>query len=220
MRMVLFGPPGVGKGSQATFLSEREGLAHISTGVILRAAIKAGTPVGEEARAYISAGRLVPGVVVRKLAEDAIASHAYDNFVLDGYPRTIEQSEWLDAFLEMHHSPLHAVVSLQVPDDVIVNRLSKRRINVETGENFHLDYKPPPADADPKLIIQRPDDQPGAIRRRLDVYRNETSPVEHYYEDRGLLFRIDGVGEFEEVYQRIRAVREQVSHRFELGRAD
>jgi len=216
--MVLFGPPGVGKGSQATFLSERQGLAHISTGVILRAAIKAGTPVGEKARAYINDGKLVPGIVVRKLAENAIEANRFDDFVLDGYPRTIEQAEWLDAFLLKHEAPLHAVVSIEVPDSVIVDRLSLRRVNLDTGENYHLEFKPPPADVNPALIVQRKDDEPEAILKRLDVYRKETYPVEQYYLTRSLLYTVDGVGDFEEVYQRIQTVRQQVSDPFEFGR--
>lgn len=211
MRIVLFGPPGVGKGTQADLLSERLGLEHISTGVILRRAMRAGTPVGLEARRYITAGELVPDDVVRKLAEDAIAAQGFDRFILDGYPRTRQQADWLRAFLTSHDAPLHAVISLKAPDEVIIDRLSKRRINRETGENYHLDLRPPPPDVDPSLIIQRADDRPEAIRHRLNVYYEQTQPVEEHYRACGELFEVNGVGGFEEVYQRILSVLQQTA---------
>lgn len=205
MRLSLFGPPGVGKGSQAQMLSERDGVRHISTGILLRRAIRSESEFGKEVAEYVQNGKLVPGRLVRSLAEDAIEEQGFDNFVLDGYPRTIEQAEWLTEFLERNDRSLTAVISIFVPDDVIVDRLSKRRVNRKTGENYHLDFKPPPPDVDPDLIIQRKDDKPESIRKRLGVYKAETKPVERFYRDRGLLLEIDGVGSFEEVYARIKA---------------
>lgn len=205
MRILLFGPPGAGKGTQARLLSERRGLNHISTGAIIREAMKAKTPVGKEAEAYVEAGELVPDDVVRRLAEDAIAQRGYDDFILDGYPRTLQQAEWLTAFLDEHDVPLTAVIDLSVPDEQIVDRLSKRRVHKETGENFHLDVKPPPDDVDPALIVQRPDDRPDAIRKRLEVYREETAPVRSHYESRRAYADVDGTGSFEDVYARIDA---------------
>ncbi len=206
MRLVIFGPPGAGKGTQATLLESRRGLVQIATGDIIRSAIKNETPVGKEAKAYVEAGELVPDEVVRKLAENAIADQGYDDFVLDGYPRTTQQADWLTAFLNENEAPLHAVVSLKVPDDVIVQRLSRRRVHAETGETYHLDHDPPPDDVDSELIIQRDDDKPETIRNRLSVYREETQPLEQYFEDRGELVTVDGVGDIEEVYDRITAV--------------
>ena len=203
MRIVLFGAPGVGKGSQASLLFENEGLKHISTGIMLRRAIADESSVGREAKRYMDAGALVPGTVVRKLAEQAIADSEFDQFVLDGYPRTIEQAEWLSEFLESNDAPLLAVVYLKVPDDIIVNRISNRRVHVETGENFHLEYKPPPTGIDPSLIIQRDDDRPEAILNRLLVYHEETRPLEDYFRERDLLLIVDGVGSFQEVHSRV-----------------
>lgn len=209
MRLILFGPPGIGKGTQSALLVERLSLTHVSTGDMLRAAMRAGTPVGDEARSYIESGRLVPGSVVRKLAEERLGELGVDDFVLDGYPRTVEQAEWLTTFMANAGVQLDAVVSLVGPDDVIVERLSRRRIHKVTGESYHLDFNPPPADVDPELIIQRVDDQPEAIRKRLEVYRAETQPVEAYYRARDLHHEVDGVGEIEEVYARIIAVLRQ-----------
>jgi adenylate kinase len=206
MRIVLFGPPGVGKGSQASLLEDRMGLQHVSTGIILRRAIRAGTPVGRAAEEYVTSGQLVPGRVVRALAEDAIREAEFDDFVLDGYPRTIEQAQWLDEFLGEHGARLNGVLSLAVPDQVIVDRLSKRRIDTLTGANYHLDFKPPPPDVPAERIIQRKDDLPEAILKRLSVYREQTAPVEGWYRNRGDLRDVNGVGAFEEVHERIAGV--------------
>lgn len=209
MRLILFGPPGIGKGTQSALLTERLRLTHVSTGDMLRTAMRAGTPVGLEAKSYIESGRLVPGHVVRRLAEDRLQELDVRDFVLDGYPRTVEQAEWLSAFLDEQHAPIDAVISLVGPDDVIVERLSRRRIHKETGESYHLDFNPPPADLDPALVIQRIDDQPEAIRKRLDVYREETYPVEAFYRARGVQHEVDGVGDIEVVYERVLDVLRQ-----------
>ena len=211
MRIVLFGPPGAGKGTQARLLSERHDLRHISTGEILREAMENETPVGREAKSYVEDGELVPDDVVRRLAEDTIADEDMGGFVLDGYPRTLQQAEWLTAFLEKEDASLTAVVNLDVPDEEIIARLSKRRVHTETGENFHLEAKPPPDDIDDALIVQRPDDQPEAIRKRLHVYREETAPVRAYYEGRATYRSVDGTGSFEDVYGRIETVLEETA---------
>lgn len=211
MRIALFGPPGAGKGTQASLLAERWELRHVSTGQLLRDAIRGDTPIGQKAAHYVRAGQLVPDALVRELAEEAIAEAGYDDFVLDGYPRTVQQAIWLTDFLRRHAEPLHAVLSFQIPDAVIVDRLSKRRVHKETGENYHLDHKPPPPDVDPELIIQRRDDRPDAIQRRLEVYREETQPVEAYYRERSQLIEVDAVGDFEDVHRRIVDILEAVS---------
>lgn len=206
MRLVIFGPPGAGKGTQAGLLEDRRGLVQISTGDILREAMKNETPVGKKAKEYVENGELVPDEVVRALAEKAIADENYDDFVLDGYPRTQQQAEWLTTFLHENEVSLDAVLSLDVPDDVIVERLSRRRVHRETGDTYHLDHSPPPDDVDSDLIVQRDDDQPETIRNRLSVYREETEPLEAYYEERGTLVRVSGKGSIDEVYGRIEEV--------------
>ncbi len=209
MRLVIFGPPGAGKGTQAGLLEERRGLVQIATGDIIRSAIKNETPLGKEVKAYVDAGELVPDKVVRKLAETAIADEDHDNFVLDGYPRTTQQAEWLTEFLSENETPLDAVLSLTVPDEVIVQRLSRRRVHAETGETYHLDHDPPPDDLDPELVVQRDDDKPETVRNRLSVYREETQPLEDYFESRDLLVPVDGEGDIEDVHQRIATVLDE-----------
>ena len=203
MRLIIFGPPGAGKGTQAGLLEKRHGITQISTGDILREAMAQETELGKKAKSYIDAGELVPDALVRDLAEQAIADEDHDDFMLDGYPRTDQQAEWLTEFLGANDTPLDAVFSMEVPDDVLVRRLSRRRVHEETGETYHLDHDPPPDDVDPDLIVQRSDDEPETIQNRLDVYREETEPLTAYYEERDLLVPVDGTGGIEEVFGRI-----------------
>src|SRR5690606_19192638 len=167
MRIVFLGSPGIGKGTQAALLAQRRGLEHTSTGTIIRAAIEAGSPLGKKAQEYVQDGQLVPDDLVRVLAETAIADQNYDDFVLDGYPRTIVQAERLTESLPEPDSPLDLVIHLGVPTALPDDRLAKRRINKITGENFNLDFKPPHAKIDPCLTIQRHDNRPEYIRKRL-----------------------------------------------------
>ncbi|MCS3863170.1 adenylate kinase [Salinibacter ruber] len=203
MRLIIFGPPGAGKGTQAGLLEERHGITQISTGDILREAMAQETELGQKARSYIDAGELVPDALVRDLAEQAIADEGHDDFMLDGYPRTDQQAEWLTEFFASNETPLDGVLSMKVPDDVLVRRLSRRRVHEETGETYHLDHDPPPEDVDPDRIVQRSDDEPETIQNRLDVYREETAPLATYYEERDLLVPVDGTGGIEEVFGRI-----------------
>ncbi|MFT4605576.1 MAG: adenylate kinase [Rhodothermales bacterium] len=157
----------------------------------------------------VQEGKLVADRIVRKMAEDAITDLGYDNFVLDGYPRTIPQAEWLTFFLAQNRAPLHRVISLVAAEEVIVDRLSKRRVDKLTRQNYHLDFKPPPPDIPKERIIQRSDDRPEVVLHRLKQYLQDTSPVQEYYRERGLLTEIDGVGPFEEVHNRICEVLEE-----------
>lgn len=203
MRIVIFGPPGAGKGTQSRLLKERLGLTQVATGDLIRAEIKRGTQLGRTFQTYIEEGKLVPDADIRSIAEQAVARLDYNHFILDGYPRTVQQATWLEAFLAEHHAPLHAVLSLIVPTENIVARLSQRRMHAETGDTYHLTFNPPPADVNPALIQQRPDDRPEAIRERLRVYDEQTLPVRKFYEKDPRYVEISGTGEVQEVHRRL-----------------
>lgn len=199
MRLVLFGPPGAGKGTQAHFLVDSFGLKQISTGDLFRAALAQETPTGLEAKGYMDRGELVPDSVVNKVVEEALEDINVDDFVLDGFPRSIPQAVWLLEYLENKSAPLDAVISLNVNPEVIVNRLSRRRMDPDTGAIYHLDHNPPPADIPEERLIHRADDNPDAIRNRLRVYEEETSPLKDILRQRSRLLDIEGEGGIEEV---------------------
>ncbi|MEM1269871.1 MAG: adenylate kinase [Bacteroidota bacterium] len=205
MRIILFGPPGAGKGTQAQYLQEAYELTHLSTGDMFRAAMRAGTPVGLEAKSYVVNGKLVPDSVVWGICKDGLDEAGGDSFILDGYPRTVQQAEWLTEYVDGQGGDKCLVVSLEVPEEAIVERLSQRRINKVTGESYHLTFNPPPADVPADQIIQRKDDVPDAIRKRLNVYATSTEPVKTYYRSLGQLVEVDGLGAMEEVQARIQA---------------
>ena len=202
MRLALFGPPGSGKGTQAAILKDRFSLQHLSTGNMLRAARNAGTPVGLVAKEYMNRGELVPDSVVCEVAREGLERCGFDDFVLDGFPRTIQQADWLDDEMVRVGGGL-SVVSLEVPLSVILERLSKRRLHRVTGEVYHLDLNPPPPDVDPEDLIQRKDDTPEAIKLRLKLYEEETAPIKRHYAALDSLVEVDGVGDAETVADRI-----------------
>ena len=203
MRLVLFGPPGAGKGTQARRLTDRFGLRQISTGDLFRAALRDETPLGLEAKRYMDEGKLVPDAVTNAMVEEALDGVGHDDFILDGFPRTIEQARWLLGHLAERGRPLDAVLSLKVDHDAIVRRLSRRRTDRETGAIYHLDFNPPPAGVPEDRLVHRADDQPDAIRTRLRVYEDETRPLEDYFREHATLVEIDGMGEIEEVERRV-----------------
>ncbi len=203
MRLILFGPPGAGKGTQARQLVERFHLKQISTGDLFRAALRDETPVGLEAKGYMDRGELVPDSVVNKMVEEALGAIGNDHYILDGFPRTTEQARWLLGYLDEHDAPLDAVISLKVDPELIVQRLSRRRTDKETGAIYHLDFNPPPADLPADRLVHRSDDQPDAIRTRLGVYEADTRPLAAIFEQEARFAEIDGVGEIDEVQGRI-----------------
>ncbi len=211
LNLILLGPPGAGKGTQAQRLVEDFRLPYVATGEMLRAAVREETPLGREAKKYMNNGDLVPddviiGVAVERLQQD----DCKDGFILDGFPRTIDQAEALDAELERVGRKLTAALLIDVPDEEVVRRISGRRQCVKNEQHiYHVDFDPPKhpdvCDQDGARLIQRDDDKPDTVKHRLDVYHEQTEPVIGYYEDQGLLRRFDGTRSPAEVHDHIRA---------------
>ncbi|MDN3238890.1 adenylate kinase [Glycomyces tritici] len=202
MRLVLVGPPGAGKGTQAEIIAERLGVPKISTGDIFRANVSGGTPLGLKAKEYMDAGNLVPDEVTNEMVADRLAEDdAKGGFLLDGYPRNTEQAKVLDRVLEAAGATLDLALELVASDDEVVRRLSGRRVSKSTGKVYHLEFDPP-ADPDSEDLYQRTDDQPETIKNRLKVYAEQTAPLVGYYEAQGKLVRIDAIGEVAEVTER------------------
>jgi len=202
MHLILLGPPGSGKGTQSGQLSERLGVPKIATGDMLRAALRDGTELGRRAKQYMEAGELVPDDVILGLVGEALAA-AHAGAILDGFPRNVPQAESLEEILQGNGQSVDAVIVLKVPDDVIVERMSGRRTDPETGEVYHLKFNPPPAPIAPRLI-QRPDDREETVRHRLSVYADQTEPLIRYYEENGVpIHWVDGTQPIERVRSEI-----------------
>jgi adenylate kinase len=190
VRLVLLGAPGAGKGTQSKVLSERWHIPQVSTGDMLREAKRQGTPLGLEAAGYMSRGALVPDAVVIGLVGERLdRSDAKDGFLLDGFPRTVAQAEALDALLAEKKQPLEAVVQIDVPRELLFERLIDRRTDKATGQIHHLKYNPPPPGAE---LEHRADDRPEIVGKRLDEYEAMTAALLPYYEQKGMLRRVDG----------------------------
>ena len=205
MRMILVGAPGAGKGTQAAKLTGRYQIPHISTGDMLRAAVAAGTDLGKRADAYMKAGDLVPDDLVIAMVIERIGQpDCARGFILDGFPRTRPQAEALDRALDQAGVHLDAVVLIDVPDDVIVSRITGRRSDPETGAIYHLEFNPPPAEIADRLV-QRKDDTEEAARARIAKYHAETEPVIPFYESKGLLIRVRGTQHPDQVFEQVTA---------------
>jgi adenylate kinase len=204
MRMILVGPPGAGKGTQAARLVDSYRIPHISSGDMLRAAVKDRTPLGLEADRYMKAGKLVPDEVVIGMILERIAKpDCGGGFMLDGFPRTRPQAEALDRAMRDAGVELDAVVLIEVPDGLIVDRITGRRSDPATGRIYHVTFDPPPAGLE---VVQRKDDTVEAVTTRLAKYHSETAPIIPFYIEKGILQRVDGVGEPDAVTQRLKAV--------------
>jgi len=209
LNLILLGPPGAGKGTQAERLTQDFPLAYIATGDMLRAAVSEGTPLGLQAKGFMDAGELVPDdVIIGVILERVQSDDARDGFLLDGFPRTIGQAEALGIELGKLGRRLTAVLLIDTPDEEIIRRLSGRRVS-KSGRVYHVEFDPPKhegrCDIDGTPLIQRDDDKPETVKKRLEVYHELTSPLAAFYEDRGLLRRFDGTRAPTEVHDHIRA---------------
>lgn len=208
MKMILLGPPGSGKGTQAKMLSERLGVPQISTGDMLRAAVKEGTPMGLKAKAKMEAGGLVPDEVVVGIVKERLLKPDCDKgFILDGFPRTLAQADALKATLSELNKQLDAVVSLEVDDDAVVGRIAGRRTCRDCGKMYHVEFDAPAVenkcDKCGGELFQRSDDQEETIRKRLEVYAEQTAPLIAYYKNDGILRDVDGMQNISAVQERI-----------------
>jgi adenylate kinase len=206
--VVLLGPPGAGKGTQAKLLREKYHACQISTGDILRKAVADQSPLGKEAAGFINRGALVPdSLIVKLVAERLKESDCEKGFILDGFPRTIQQAQSLAEILAELGFTLSAVLSVQVPNHVIVERLAGRRTCRDCGTLYHRNFDPPQregiCDHCGGDLVQRDDDREETIRARLDVYDTQTAPLVDFYRDQGILREIDGVGKVEDIRDRI-----------------
>jgi adenylate kinase len=209
LNLILVGPPGAGKGTQAERLTEDFGLPYYATGNILRDAVSNGTELGKQAKEHMDAGGLVPDDVIIGVILEAIASdEAANGFLLDGFPRTVPQADALGEALQKAERKISAVLLIDVPDEEVVRRLSGRRVS-RSGRVYHVDFDPPKhpdrCDIDGSALIQRDDDKPETIRKRLTVYHEQTEPLVDYYESRDLLRRFDGTRTPTEVHDHVRA---------------
>jgi adenylate kinase len=208
LNLILLGPPGAGKGTQATRLRDDFDLAYIATGDLLRKHVKEQTDLGKEAKSYMAEGGLVPDKLVIKMIFDKVEDEGDDGFLLDGFPRNIAQADALAEELERRGRKLTAALLVDAPDDVVIERLSGRR-QCSNEHLYHVTYDPPKhegkCDQCGRPLHQRDDDRPEVIAKRLKTYHEQTEPLKDYYEEHGLLRRFDGTRDKNEVHDHIRA---------------
>ena len=204
MDLILLGAPGAGKGTQGALLAERMGVPKIATGDMLRDALRQGTPLGQEARRYMDAGELVPDSVVLGLVREALTQPAAQTgAIFDGYPRNVAQAGSLDGLLNEIGRRIDAILYIDVPEEVIVRRMSGRRTDPDTGVVYHVEHNPPPAEVAGR-VVQRADDQEETVRRRLSVYRETTAPLVAFYQSAGVpVHHLDGNRPIEQVQAEI-----------------
>ncbi|MBA3389057.1 MAG: adenylate kinase [Actinomycetota bacterium] len=206
MRVVIFGPQGAGKGTQAQRIAQKTGAEHISTGDLVRAEIKSDSELGQKIQEYNDRGDLVPDEIIIEMAKPYLAQT--DAWLLDGFPRNEAQAKALDDALGDLGFGLDAAIAMEAPDDALVERLSGRRTSEATGRIYHVEHDPPPED-DPGPFTQRNDDTEEAIRHRLEIYHEQTEPLKDYYDERGILVSVDATKSIPEVTEEVlRAVGE------------
>ena len=208
MNLILLGPPGAGKGTQAKLMLQKYNLPQISTGDILREAIRTGTPLGKQVEPLLADGELVPDEMVIQIVDERLKrDDCKEGFVLDGFPRTLPQADALEAQLKRAGKKIDRVVSLEVDEAAIVGRMSGRRSCPKDSSVFHVLNNPPKisgkCDKCGAQLVQRPDDEPEKVQSRLTIYARDTAPLKGFYQQRGLLSRIDGMGSTERVFQAI-----------------
>ena len=213
MNIILLGPPGAGKGTQAKMLIDKYKIPQISTGDILRASVKEGTPLGKEAKSFMDKGQLVPDSVVIGIVEERIQQpDCQRGYMLDGFPRTVPQAEALDEMLKKRKSKIDHVVSIEVGRDELVKRLTGRRTCRECGAGFHVHFDPPKkagkCDKCGGELYQRDDDREETIRKRLDVYDAQTAPLIDYYRKAGILKSVSGTGDINAIFKEVCAILE------------
>jgi adenylate kinase len=216
MRIILLGEPGAGKGTYSTELVKKYGIPQISTGDMLRASVKAGTPLGRQAQEFMKKGELVPDTVVIELIRERIKeADASKGFILDGFPRTLPQAQSLDKMLQSMNISLSAILKIEVSKPILLKRLTGRRVCKGCGATYNIDTMRPQkegiCDKCGKELVQRPDDMPETIENRLTVYQKDTAPLIEFYEKKGLLKRVQCEGEYDEVLGRLFAALETVA---------
>jgi adenylate kinase len=211
LNLILLGPPGAGKGTQAQRLRDDFQVPFISTGDMLRSNVKEGTELGKKAEAYMKAGDLVPDDLIVAMVADRLRDEdARDGFILDGFPRTIEQAKALNKQLSELGRRVTAALLIDVPDEEVIRRLSGRRVCVKAGHNYHVEFDPPKhegvCDQDGSRLVRRDDDDPDVIKNRLHVYHDQTAPLVDYFDEQGVMRHIDGTRDAADVHDHIRAV--------------
>ena len=213
MKIIMFGAPGAGKGTQAKMLADKYKIPHVSTGDIFRANIKNGTELGTKAKVYMDQGMLVPDELTCDLVVDRIKQDdCKDGYILDGFPRTIPQAECLDKALDALNDKIDFAVNVEVPDENIIRRMSGRRACLSCGRTYHIVYNPPKeegiCDECKKELVLRDDDKPETVEKRLKVYHEQTQPLIDFYESKKKLVTVDGTKDMEDVFADITAVLE------------
>ncbi len=208
MILVFLGPPGAGKGTQAKLLSQRMGFLHLSTGDLLREAVKNQTPLGKKAKEYMDRGELVPDELIVQLIEETMPKDG--NVILDGFPRTVNQALALEEMLRVKGEKISKVLFFDVPDEVIIDRLSGRRVCSKCGAVYHVKYNPPKVEGVCDLcggsLVQRDDDREEVVRKRLEVYRKQTQPLIEFYQERGIIYKLDAEKGVEELFEEVKGL--------------